>query len=281
MIDAWARKAPGRKAEVVKTRAFTLIELLVVIAIIAILMAILMPALSRVREQARQKSCGASVRQQVLGLLLYADDFDTKLPKNGGSGGWFQDLGRSTANYLLRQGLTRDTFYCPSNRTHNKENNRDTFWIYQPKNRADWDGSRFVDHVSSGYVVAGYGFILEGSCDSINQYPTDAFKPEVNKNNRAKMPAQRSLVVDLIMSESRSTGRYGLTFGSITQGGLYSDYKIFDTTSHLAKDDLPAGGNNGFMDGHVAWIRWNYPNYPPDKDGKPLPRVTTGPSFYW
>jgi prepilin-type N-terminal cleavage/methylation domain-containing protein len=265
-----------------KTKAFTLIELLVVIAIIALLMSILMPALSRVREQARRKSCGANVRQHVLGLLMYADDYDSKLPRNGGPGGWFQDLGRSTANYMLAQGMTRDTFYCASNKTHNKKDDRNIFWIYSPKNRADWDGSRFVDHINNGYIVAGYGFLLEGSCGDINRYPVDPVKPEINKNNQGKMPATRPLVVDLIMSQStNSASRYGLTFGRITIGGLYNDYRIFDTTSHLVSDDLPAGGNDGFMDGHVQWVRWNYPEYPPDDNGKPLPRVTTGPAFYW
>ncbi len=55
---------------------FTLIELLVVIAIIALLMGILMPALQRVREQARQQSCGARIRQHLLALNMYADDND-------------------------------------------------------------------------------------------------------------------------------------------------------------------------------------------------------------
>jgi len=61
-------------------RGFTLIELLVVIAIIAILMAILMPALQRVKEQAREISCRANLRQYGLVQALYLDDNDDRYP---------------------------------------------------------------------------------------------------------------------------------------------------------------------------------------------------------
>ena len=50
---------------------FTLIELLVVIAIIAILMGILMPALSRVKEQARDQACKANLKSVGVGILMY------------------------------------------------------------------------------------------------------------------------------------------------------------------------------------------------------------------
>ncbi|MCP4454370.1 MAG: type II secretion system protein, partial [Planctomycetes bacterium] len=63
-----------------KKKAFTLIELLVVIAIIAVLMGILMPALQRVREQAKRRSCAARVRQHALAIIMYADDNSNKLP---------------------------------------------------------------------------------------------------------------------------------------------------------------------------------------------------------
>ena len=60
--------------------AFTLIELLVVIAIIAILMAILMPALSRVKEQAKDTACRANLKGIGVGVLMYLQDSDFIMP---------------------------------------------------------------------------------------------------------------------------------------------------------------------------------------------------------
>src|SRR6187402_443318 len=69
-----------------KTRAnhaFTLIELLVVIAIIAILAAILFPVFAQVREKARQTTCASNLKQLGLGMTMYAQDWDEKLPVSG------------------------------------------------------------------------------------------------------------------------------------------------------------------------------------------------------
>ncbi len=63
-----------------RRKGFTLIELLVVIAIIAILLAILMPALQRVKEQAREMTCRANLRQYGIAQVLYLDDNDSKYP---------------------------------------------------------------------------------------------------------------------------------------------------------------------------------------------------------
>ena len=64
-------------------RMFTLIELLVVIAIIAILAAILFPVFAQARARARAIGCISNLKQLGTACMMYAQDYDEKLP-----GGW-------------------------------------------------------------------------------------------------------------------------------------------------------------------------------------------------
>lgn len=64
-------------------RAFTLIELLVVIAIIAILAAILFPVFAQARARARAIACISNLKQLGTASMMYAQDYDERLP-----GGW-------------------------------------------------------------------------------------------------------------------------------------------------------------------------------------------------
>jgi prepilin-type N-terminal cleavage/methylation domain-containing protein/prepilin-type processing-associated H-X9-DG protein len=63
-----------------RNQGFTLIELLVVIAIIALLAAILFPVFARARENARRASCQSNVKQLLLGMMQYTQDYDERVP---------------------------------------------------------------------------------------------------------------------------------------------------------------------------------------------------------
>ena len=184
-------------AESLGLTGFTLIELLVVIAIIAILMAILMPALQRVKEQARQKSCGARIRQHLFALNMYADDNDSKLPLPTTAGGWLQDIAINTVHFMLDTGMTREIFYCPSNHNHQKHN--DMFWMY---NNQSWNGAKFTNYIDDSFIVSGYCYILElrreGRPDIV-RYENDNVQKIWLKTSQEKYPALRELCIDSIM----------------------------------------------------------------------------------
>ncbi|MDT8304077.1 MAG: type II secretion system protein [Sedimentisphaerales bacterium] len=65
-----------------KTKGFTLVELLVAISVIALLMAMLVPLLQASREKARRVACASGLRQFGFGLIVYASNYDDRIPKS-------------------------------------------------------------------------------------------------------------------------------------------------------------------------------------------------------
>lgn len=241
-----------------RKKAFTLIELLVVIAIIAVLMGILMPALGRVREQARQRTCGSQIRQHGLAMIMYADENDNNLPLPQSGGNWLWDLDVRTVNFMLKSGMTQDMFYCPSN--DNQHKNIENYWTFANQS---WDGKRFTQ--ASSFIVSGYVYLLDlarqDSRPEFTRERYDGIKPAVDEGERKwlrttleKRAASRELVVDVVLSamESRNDTFPNGNFAFVA-GGMLGQHGLYDRTSHLKDDSEPLGGNAGFLDGHVEW----------------------------
>lgn len=83
MLDPQATRLHPRTGRVAAVRlrpGFSLIDLLVSMVVIAVLIGIMIPSLSSVRESARRVVCASNVRQIGLGVAMYVDDYDGRLP---------------------------------------------------------------------------------------------------------------------------------------------------------------------------------------------------------
>ena len=261
-----------------KEKGFTLIELLVVIAIIALLLSIIVPALNMTKEQVRKIMCQSNLRQLTLAFIVYASDYDGKLPyKPAGSMPyphiWWEAYSGTPDNrkffdgyldgFILKQERVWSedvdeapkTMYCPSV----KRSNSPYFGYGRQWPTKQYDNWRPFE--------ASYAYFNLGDLYNPDTWLSSSPMPRTT-NDRGTLPVFGDLI-EIYNGIDFDISAPGQTFRQVNH------FKWGFGEFIESADDLPQGMHMGHLDGSASWYDyedceayWN--NGPLNVWGRPL-----------
>jgi prepilin-type N-terminal cleavage/methylation domain-containing protein len=227
---------PGDQMRIRFKRAFTLIELLVVIAIIAILAALLLPALAKAKERAKRIQCLNNVKQFTLAMRVYGTDFADQMPDMSNTGAWPWDVPRTVTDVLIKSGCTRNVMYDPGF----PDQNCDELW----------------EKFSGTFRVVGYALTFPNTA----RVKSTEWNENISRSPMGISISDRTLLSCATIQDT-GTGSY-----TEIKGGWSGVHR-----SPHVNNTVPAGGNEGMLDGSGRWIQFQ----------KMSIRTTGSPAFWW